>query len=263
MREKLLLAVVYVMLTALLGACGKLAAPLPGTYRAHVNLRGGEVPFELEIGAQQGATTLGIRRADGVLPLTGLKLQDGTLEAQLPDAAGTVHADIRRGELHGELRMVDQHGAPQVLPFSAELNKPYRFVEQSSTDNADISGYWLLEAISPEHFSAPVTLRLQQRFDAVDGQLHLPDGKILTLLGQVHGDEVYLSALGYGRALLFKGKVNKQGELQGEVWANLSNVKTWAAKRMSDEQAQAATAQDEQIRRVALPWALPPTEHTQ
>jgi hypothetical protein len=256
-REKLLLPFLYVMLTALLGGCGKLDAPLPGTYRAHVNLRGGEVPFELEISAQKDVTAIGMHRENEVLPLTGLKFHNGTLEAQLPDAAGTMHADIRRGELHGELRMLDQHGAPQVLPFAAELNKPYRFFEQPSTDNADISGYWLLEAISPEHFSAPVTLRLQQRFDAVDGQLHLPDGKVLTLLGQVHGDEVYLSALGYGRALLFKGKVNAQGELQGEVWANLNNVKTWAAKRMSDEQAQAASTQDEQVRRVALPWAIP------
>jgi hypothetical protein len=257
-KEKLLPPFLYIVLIALLGACSRLDAPVPGLYRAHVNVRGGEVPFELQISQQNGVTTLGIQRGDSLSPLTGLKLQDDALEAELPDAAGMLHADIGRDTLRGELRLVDPHGKTVALPFAAELNKPYRFIEHPLSDNADIAGYWTLEAISPEHFAEPVTLILQQRFDAVDGQLKLPDGKQLTVLGQVHGDEVYLSSLGFGRALLFKGKVSAQGELQGEVWANLSNVKTWAARRMSDAQAQAASEQEEKLRRVALPWAIPP-----
>lgn len=257
MKTKLLIPFVYVLMTALLGACGKLAAPLPGTYRAQVNLPGGEVPFELQVSTKDGTTSMAILRADAALPLTDLKIHDGTLEAQLPEAAGSVRADIGRGKLHGELRLVDQHGKARVLPFAADLDKHYRFVEQPSTDNADISGYWQLEAISPEHFSEPVSLQLQQRFDAVDGQLRLPDGKLLTILGQVHGDELYLSALGYGRALLFKGKVGNHGELQGEMWSNLSNVKNWAARRMTDEQARATAKPEDQLRRVALPWHIP------
>lgn len=257
MKAKLLIPFLYVAMTALLGGCGKLAAPLPGTYRAQVNLPGGEVPFELQVSAKDGNTSMAILRADETLPLTNLKLHDGTLEAQLPEAAGIVHADIGRGKLHGELRLLDQHGKSQVLPFAADLDKHYRFIEQPSTDNADISGYWRLEAISPEHFSEPVTLQLQQRFDAVDGQLRLPDGKALAILGQMQGDELYLSALGYGRALLLKGKVAKNGELQGDLWMNMSNVKTWAAKRMTDEQAQAASEPIDQMRRVALPWHIP------
>lgn len=245
-------------LTSLLSACGKLDTPTPGTYRAYVNLRGGEVPFELQVKKQDGAPTLAVMRAGEQLPITDLVLQEGNLVGQLPDAAGTLHATISRGELKGEVRLVDTQGKPQTLPFAAEqLDQPYRFIEQASTDNADISGYWQLEAISPEHFAAPVTVQLEQHFDAVDGQLHLPDGKMLALLGQVHGDEVYLSALGQGRALLLKGKVNKQGELQGELWTNLSNAKHWGAKRMLDESAAALQQHEEPVRKVALPWAIP------
>ena len=262
MKEKLRRAVLSLMLGAclsmLLSGCNRLDKPVPGTYRAHINLRGGEVPFQLQISQQQNATVVNIQRGDTLLPVSGFKTQDGAFEVEFPDAAGTLHADIGRDELHGELRLVDPHGKAVVLPFAAEINKHYRFIEQVSSDNADVAGYWVLEAISPEHFAEPVTLHLQQRFDAVDGQLRLPDGKQLTILGQVHGDEIYLSALGYGRVLLFKGKVSAQGELQGEVWANLANVKTFAAKRMPDEQAQAAAEREEGIKRVALPWAIPP-----
>lgn len=258
MKEKLLLAFLCLSMSVLLSACHRLDRPAPGTYRAHINLRGGEVPFELQISDQHGETSLSIRRGDSLAPLSGMKLQNGAFDVDLPDAAGSLHAEIARDQLHGELHMTDQQGKPVVLPFAAELNQHYRFIEPSLSDNADIAGYWTLEAISPEQFAEPVTVHLQQHFDAVDGQLRLPDGKQLTIVGQVHGDEIYLSGLGYGRVLLFKGKVNAQGELQGEVWANLSNVKTWAAKRMPDELAQAAAAQQEQVERVALPWAIAP-----
>jgi hypothetical protein len=246
------------MALGMLCACNRLDKPVPGTYRAHINLRGGEVPFQLQISRQHDATVMGIQRGDTLVPMSGFKTQDGSFEVEFPESAGTLHADIARDELHGELRLVDPHGKAVVLPFAAEINKHYRFVEQAISDNADIAGDWVLEAISPEHFAEPVTLHLQQRFDAVDGQLRLPDGKQMTIVGQVYGDEIYLSSLGYGRVLLFKGKVGAQGELQGEVWANLANVRTFAARRMSDEQAQAAAESQEGVKRAVLPWAIPP-----
>jgi hypothetical protein len=154
------------------------------------------------------------------------------------------------------LRLTDLQGKLQTLPFSASLEQHYRFQEKSSTDNADVSGYWQLEAISPNHFSAPVTLQLQQTHDAIDGQLLLADGKPLSIYGQAQGDAVYLSSLSPGRALLFKGQVNAQGELQGELWTNLSTAQTAVARRVKD----GAVANEETLRKVALPWAVPTRE---
>ncbi len=257
MPVKLLHTLCILLLAGLSGACGKLDTPTPGTYRAQITLRGGDVPFELQIKNDTGQTTLAIVRNEALLPLTEVALREGTLEAQLPDAAGTLHASIGRGELKGEVRLTDPHGKPQALPFAAELDERYRFVEKASTDNADISGYWQLEAIGPEHFTEPVTLHLEQRFDAVDGRLLLPDGQQIALLGQVHGDEVYLSALGQGRAILLTGRVNHQGELQGEAWINLGDANHWVARRLLDEQAVGLSTLDEPVRTVALPWAIP------
>lgn len=257
MTVKLIRILSVLLLTGLLAACGKLAAPTPGTYRAQVTLRGGEVPFELQVQNENGQITLAVVRNDERLPLTEVALKEGQLDAQLPDTAGALHATIGRGELKGEVRLIDPQGKPQTLPFAADLDEHYRFVEEASTDNADISGYWQLETISPAHFTAPVTLQLTQRFDAVDGALLLPDGKQLALLGQVDGDEVYLSTFSHGRAMLLKGKLNEQGELQGEIWTNLSAVSNWAARRMLADQVTSLLPPDEPIRKVALPWHIP------
>ena len=247
------------LLTGLLSACGKLDSPEPGEYRAYVKVGGGEIPFMLQVSESSDGARLGVEREGELRPLTVVRMQNGALQAELPDNGGTLVADIGHRALKGELRLTDPHGKPQVLPFAADLHETYRFVAHPGTDNADISGYWELEAISPEHFSAPVTMQLNQRFDGVDGELILPSGKHLALLGQVSNNDVYLSGLGYGRALLLKGKVGKHGELLGDLWTNLSKAQRWAAKRLPEEDAaaQAQPEEQEQMRYVAFPSAVP------
>jgi hypothetical protein len=250
------LKILVPLLALWLAACSKLSAPVAGDYRAYVELRGGQVPFVLRVGNEGGVTRLWRIQDGEPVAATEVRIQDGTLQAQLAQGAGALRVSIGRKTLKGELRITDPQGKLQVLPFAADLGQTYRFVEHSSTDNADVSGYWQLEAISPNHFSAPVTLQLSQTHDGIEGQLLPSDpsmGQSVHLSGQVQGDEVYLGSVDQGRALLFKGKVNAQGELQGELWINLSSAQTAFARRMNDTPA----ATEEVLREVALPWAIP------
>lgn len=242
--------------TAVLGACSKVATPLPGSYRAYVETQGGEAPFQLQVSTAHGKPMLDVVYADEAQPATNLVLHDGSLQAELPQAAGTLNASLSRSGMKGELKLVDSQGKPQTLPFTAQLHKDYRFVERPSTDNADVSGYWQLQPASSQHFAAPVTLRLTQRFDAVDGQL-LSNEQTLPLMGQVHGDEVYLSSLAAGRALLIKGKVDTHGDLSGELWINSNPGEQWQAKRMNAEQSAALEDSAESMQPVVRHWAVP------
>lgn len=253
------LPVLFLLSIALfnLSACSKLDAPTPGAYRAHVTLNGGEAPFELRVNQQNGRTLVAIVHDDQLQPATGVIIKDGRLVAQLPDASGTLNAEIQRDELKGELQLTDPQGKVQHLPFIADLNRHYRFLTKPSTDNADVSGYWELQTNDAAHFTAPLTLKLEQHFDAVDGELKLSDNQVLQLIGQANGDELYLSALGHGRATLFKGRVTSQGELQGYLWSNLGDAQPWHARRLSDKQVAALSNEADQARQVALPWNIP------
>lgn len=255
MKTKFTLSLLIVTCMALLGACSKVATPVPGSYRAVVQTQGGEVPFELQVSSGQGQPMLSLVYADEAKPASNVKVHDGALQAELPQAAGTLTATLSRKGMQGELTLMDQ-GKAQTLPFTAELHKDYRFIEKASTDNADVSGYWQLAASDAQHFGGMVTLQLTQRFDAVDGQL-LANGHSLPLLGQVHGDDVYLASLAEGRALLLKGQVNAQGELVGELWTNSSAARPWSAKRLSAEQGAALSGDDEQVHPVVRHWAVP------
>lgn len=238
----------------LLSACAKLTTPLAGDYRATIKINGGEIPLQLRVATENEATQVWLLQNDEMLPATEVQVKDNNLYATLPAGAGQLKASISRNTLKGELQLNDSEGKAHHFPFSSQLNKTYRFVEQASTDNADVSGFWQLTAISPNHFSAPVTLHLKQTFDAIDGKLIInQNNETLTVYGQTHGDDVYLGGIGAGRAVLFKGRVNTQGQLEGQLWINASNGTAALATSIKDVEPDT----QEGLRQVALPWAVP------
>lgn len=238
----------------LLAACAKLTMPEPGEYRATVAINGGEIPLQLRVATENGTTQVWLLQNEKALPATEVQVKDNNLYATLPAGAGQLKASISRNTLKGDLQLTDPQGKVHHFPFSAQLNKTYRFVEQSSTDNADISGFWQLTANSPDHFSTPVTLHLKQSFDAIDGKLIInQSNETLTVYGQAHGDEVYFGSIGLGRALLFKGRVNTQGQLEGQLWINASTGAAALATAIKDVEPETQDG----MRQVALPWAVP------
>lgn len=246
------------LLTALgLSACSKLEAPVPGEYRAYVELRGGQVPFQLRIGNDHGQPQVSLLQDGKAIAATGVSMQDGVLTAQLPQGAGSLRVTPERKSLKGELRITDAQGLAQALPFAADLGASYRFLEKGNTDNVDASGDWLLETPSTGHFVTPVKLQLTQSHDAIDGVLQLDANTALPVVGQASGDQVFFSAIGHGRALLFKGEVTAQGELKGELWHNLDAAHAAIARRAATA---AGDASEDALRQVALPWAVPTRE---
>lgn len=239
-----------------LSACSKVATPVVGEYRAAVNLKGGELPLDIAVTTAKdparGAAIVSLRQGDQSVEAAQVDIKDGHMTATWTDI-GTMDVRFDRSSMNGELRMTNAEGKQVTLPLSAQLNQPWRFIQQSGTDNADASGAWQLEAISTEHFNVPVAMQLQQHHDQVDGVLTLPDGRTVSVIGQVKGDDVYLGTLGYGRATLFKGKVNARGELQGEFWVNGSTAHPWVARRVQEQ----TSVEDASLRRVGLPWAVP------
>jgi thiol-disulfide isomerase/thioredoxin len=58
-----------------------------------------------------------------------------------------------------------------------------------------------------------------------------PTGDHRFLEGQVHGEEAQLSTFAGGLAYLYKVKVNRHGELEGDVWQGLASHSTVKAQR--------------------------------
>lgn len=244
------------LLTLWLTACSRLNAPEPGDYRAVLNLKGGELPLLLTVTPATNATdgiSLSLRVGDHTFTAQQVTAHEGKLTVEWTEL-GTLSGEFSTQDIHGELRIVGTNGKPVALPFSAQRAQHYRFIEKSLSDNADVSGNWQLEALSADHFNVPVPMQLHQQHDQVDGSIELPQGGVIGVIGQTHGDDVLLGMLGQGRAVLLKGKVNEHGELQGEFWVNLGSAHPWMARR--DQQATMAS-RDVTDRQLGMPWAVP------
>ena len=240
---------VTLLLTCLLFelcACSKVNSLQPGMYRAEIQLGGGAVPMQLRIDAQQLTAQLWIVEADQQ-ELAKLTVTDKTLHAELPHQLGTLSAQFDRNSLRGELRRATTSNILETFKFAAEREVNYRFVKESSTDNADVSGNWRVQLAS-----VTALVSITQVHDLIDGQMQFKD-MACDVTGQTHNEDVYLAAYCKTQLWLFKGKVNQQGELEGDSWCNHQPAQHWLAKHTVD----AIDPTEDASRRVTLPWAVP------
>lgn len=239
-----------------LAACAKPDAPVAGRYRATLELSGGEAVLWLDITNEPQPHLIVV--SDGQSLSGEIHIQNGELQATLPNRIGKLQAKFRNTALRGEWRLTDVRGQTITLPFHATLDADYRFIERSLTDNADVSGVWSLHA--PPLTTEPTTndaassiLQLVQTHDAVDGRLPT-DGDSPVIFGQVHGDDIDFTVIGDAQVALFKGTVDKHGELHGKFWLNRDEAREWSAQRMTN---QVGVTPDDATRKIAFPWAIP------
>ena len=253
MNKFILIFILFVLSSA---GCTKLTTPTAGNYRATIEIGGGTIPFELKVETKDGTPHLWLLQNSEAFAATDLRIKDHRLLATLPNGAGQLNAAIGQNSLEGELQLTDPRGEVHQFPFRASLDSPYRFVAESSTDNADVSGYWQLSTSRTDPLSTPITLQLTQSFDAIDGkQITASSATPQYIYGQAHGDDIYLSALSAGQAWLFISHVNSQGNLEGKLWINSSD--SLAAEAIPMKEGIPELENQDELRQVGLPWAVP------
>lgn len=216
-------------------ACARVNSPTVGAYRAVLQLPGGETPFGLDVAQEDGKTVLYLVNGTERARVSDVQVADGELRARFPGYENTLRAKMRRKRLEGEVVLIKTRGEQQVIPFKAELGQSWRFYEQPSTDNADVSGRWQM-TLTEDGKDTPAVAELQQEHDQVTGTVLTPTGDHRFLAGQVHGEELRLATFAGGLAYLYRLRVNAQGELEGEMWQGLASHAQVRAQRNVDAQ---------------------------
>ncbi|MET0988948.1 MAG: TlpA disulfide reductase family protein, partial [Steroidobacteraceae bacterium] len=196
-------------------------SPTPGTYRAVLQLPGGETPFGLDIKEEEGKPVLYLVNGAERTRVTDVHLQDEELTARFPGYENFMRARLYRKRLEGEVVLIKTGGKEQVIPMRAEAEQPWRFFQQSSTDNADVSGRWQV-TLEEDGQTTHAVAEFAQEHDQVTGSVLTPTGDHRFLAGQVRGDEVRLSTFAGGLAYLYHLRVNGKGNLEGDMWQGLA-----------------------------------------
>jgi len=227
--------VVLFVAVALTTACGSRSRELAtGTYRATLELPGGELPFGLDVAKEEAGLVLYLVNGEERVRVTDVTVADGRLEATMPGYENTLTAEIRGGKLAGEVSLLRAGGERQVLPFRAEAGEAWRFFETPSSDNADVGGRWSVTFTSDSGKQSTGVAEFTQSFERVTGTILTPSGDHRFLAGEMRSDELHLSRFDGASAYLYKAKVDADGHLVGEFWSGKTGHQSFRAERNPD-----------------------------
>jgi len=228
------LTVLFAIVT--LGAgCGLRSRELQaGSYRAVLELPGGELPFGLDVAKEDDRYVLFLVNGEERVRVSDVTVADGKLSATMPGFENTLTARVTGQKLAGEVALLRAGGERQVLPFAAELGQTWRFVETPLTDNADVAGRWAVTFTSDSGTTSPGVAELAQSFDMVTGTILTPTGDHRFLAGEAHGDELLLSRFDGASAYLYRARLDANGDLVGEYWSGKTGHQRFTAHRNAD-----------------------------
>ena len=222
--------------TLLLAAAAGAAGPSTGdtvpagTYRAVLQLPGGELPFGLDL-ARNGSRWEGhLINGKERLKLDEVSVDGPHLVIKMPGYENRLVADVKGGRLAGELVLDKLGGKDQHIPVRAERGLTYRFFAQPA-GNLRVAGRWSV-TFSPDDGKSEVAVgEFSQTRDVVTGTFLTDTGDHRFLAGQVHGDELYLSTFDGAHAFLYRARLGKDGALSGDYWSGSAFHERWSAVR--------------------------------
>jgi hypothetical protein len=214
--------------------------PVPGSYRAVLDLPGGEAPFGLEIAKEQGTFVIYLANGRQRTRVPEVRIIDGEIRATLCGNGNSLQAKLKRDALEGTVTLIESGGASQAIPFHARRGETHRFFKEIPSDNADVSGRWEVQLTDDAGEITQAVASFEQQYGEVTGTVMTRTGDHRFLHGQVRGEEVRLSTFDGGLAYLYRFVVDGKGDLKGEYWQGLNSHQQLVAKRNLDaELAQA------------------------
>jgi peroxiredoxin len=226
------LAIAILMAALSVAACHREAPSVKlGTYRAVLQVPGGELPFGLEL-AKVGSETVGyLLNGKERLRLSEVKIDGTHLDIRMPGYETRLTADANGDQLQGEVYLDKLGGKDQHIPLRASLGEGYRFFADPAGNNADMSGRWAVTLVDDSGGSEVAVGEFAQSQDVITGTFLTPTGDQRFLAGQVKGDELYLSTFDGAHVFLYKAKLGADGTLTGDYWSGLKYHEKWTAKR--------------------------------
>jgi len=228
---------------AVAGGCARSRDLEPGNYRAVLDVPGGELPFGLDVAQEESGLVLYLVNGEERVRVPDVTSSEGRLTATMPGFENTLTAEIRGDQLEGEVALLRAGGERQVLPFRARAGQAWRFFEQPSTDNVDVAGRWAVTFKSDQDKESPGVAEFAQSFERVSGTVLTPTGDHRFLAGEVRGDELFLSRFDGATALLYRARMDGDGNLVGEYWSGKTSHQRFRAVRNADAELDMSSVQ--------------------
>jgi thiol-disulfide isomerase/thioredoxin len=234
--------ILYLAAFALLSlptACSSQSSPAtvkPGTYRAVLKTKGGELPFGLDIQPvtnKPSTYTVFALNGNERLPMDAATVQGDSIHIPMALFESELVAKITDNTLRGEWRRRRTAQQIQRLPFEAQLGINHRFAPDVKTATANLGGNWATDFDSKTGRvdTTDAVGVFKQTGNRLTGTFLTPTGDYRYLEGNVVGDSLFLSCFDGSHLFLFKAKHNPATQtLTGGFWSGASGYESWVAK---------------------------------
>ncbi|MFD2571589.1 TlpA disulfide reductase family protein [Spirosoma soli] len=234
---KKLIPVAAIVLLSLPTACsGQPATVKPGTYRAVLKTKGGELPFGLDIQPAAGdakAYTVFALNGSERLKMDPATVQDDSLRIPMALFESELVAKIDGNTLRGVWRRRRAAQQYQTLPFEAQHGVNYRFTADTKAPNGNLTGKWATNFGSKTGRVDTVDAVgvFEQKGNRLAGTFLTPTGDYRYLDGNVVGDSLFLSCFDGSHLFLFKARHDPATKmLTGGFWSGVSGYESWVAR---------------------------------
>lgn len=213
------------------------ASRLPGTWRAVLQVPGGELPFGLEFVERENRLEALLINGPDRVAVTEVTLEGNTLRLRMPGFENVLDASLDGDSLVGTLTMIKKGGAEQRIPFTARRGDSWRFspdeMQPAATSDAAVSGRWAV-TFGEDEKASPAVGEFTQQGRRVTGTFLTPTGDHRFLAGEVRGRELKLSKFDGGHVFLYRATLDDDGRLRGRFWSGTASVEDFVAQRDDD-----------------------------
>lgn len=202
-----------------------------GTWRAAVQVPGGELPFGLELHYTKGDGWFAYyRNGEERVRVGEVTVTDTGINLFMPAFNSRIVADLQDGVLVGRMTVIKTGAEPHVMPFRAVPGRHYRFNEMLRAPEIDVTGRWRVTFTDDEGNETPAVGIFRQSGAEVTGTFLTPLSDYRYLAGEVQGRELLLSAFDGAHVFLFKARLDENGRLNGDFWSAMKWHESWQAE---------------------------------
>jgi peroxiredoxin len=204
------------------------APPPAGIYRAVVQSRGGELPFQMELtrsGDRLGAVLInGPERAH----VDQVAFENGELTLKWTVYGNVLRARLEGEELVGTLELLRRGGRIDKLPVRARL-AGHRFFPEPDPAASRFEGRFDVTFTRADGTSYPAVGEFKQEGATVTGTFLTETGDFRFLAGEAKGNQLYLSVFYGGTPALYLATRDSGGSLSGDRWSGSAGHESWKA----------------------------------
>ncbi len=202
--------------------------PSTGAWRGIIHTQGQELPFNFNIEKDdKNQIQVSLINGKEIIPIDEVRIEGDSIYIPMHIFDADLVASFNDHEMTGYWRKNYAEG--YVIPFTAKYGETFRFFDQPDEIKGNIQGRW--EVYFENNSGKKLAVgEFHQNDHSIYGTILRPSGDYRYLVGEVSGNQLYMSTFDGEHAYLFTGRIDGD-QITGDFYSGKTRHDLWTATR--------------------------------